>query len=242
MRVAICDDEAVFLEQMEKMLERISDIEQIDKYTDLNELEQYLKNNQEYDIIIMDIEWKKTGENGTDYAARINEKYSDIQIIFMTAYNDRFSEAIFLKDINLCGYLVKPVKYEKLLILIEKAKQNIMKQQKEVLVVQYKGVVETVPISNILYLESQAHQLFISTINDRILIYKKIDDYEQKLDQLFVRIHKSFLVNMNYIKRFERTELTLKNGETLPISKAKFLTTKNKFFRFMGKNYRKSGE
>jgi len=234
MRVAICDDEGFFVELLEEKLKRFSDIEQIDSYTDISLLERNLKDKQEYDVIFMDIEWNQEAENGTDYAAKINERYANTQIIFVTAYNERFSEAIFWKETNLCGYLVKPVEDEKLEILMEKARQNIKKQQKEVLVVQYKGVVESVPISNILYMESRAHQLFISTVNDRILIYKKIDDYEEMLEHLFVRVHKSFFVNMDYIKRLERTILTLKNGETLPVSKAKYLATKNKFFRFMG--------
>ena len=100
--------------------------------------------------------------------------------------------------------------------------------------VQYKGVVESVPISDILYMESRAHQLFITTINERMLTYKKIDDYEEMLDHMFVRVHKSFFVNMEYIKRLERTGLTLKNGEMLPVSKAKYIATKDKFFRYMG--------
>jgi len=234
MRVAICDDESIFFEQLENKLKAYSEMEQIDKYTDISELEQYLSGNLPYDIIFMDIEWNQEAENGTDYAAKINERYANTQIIFVTAYNERFSEAIFWKETNLCGYLVKPVEDEKLEILMEKARQNIKKQQKEVLVVQYKGVVESVPISNILYMESRAHQLFISTVNDRILIYKKIDDYEEMLEHLFVRVHKSFFVNMDYIKRLERTVLTLKNGETLPVSKAKYFATKDKFFRYMG--------
>lgn len=70
-------------------------------------------------------------------------------------------------------------------------------QQREKLVVQYRGVAETIAFSNIIYLESNAHQLCIVTTTDRIMIYEKLDDYEKKLNAFFVRIHKSYLVNMN---------------------------------------------
>lgn len=234
MRVAVCDDERIFLEQMQELLKDISDIAQIDCYDNLNDLETYLKTGQKYDMIFMDIEWKHPMENGTHYASKINEMYPDIQIVFVTAYNDRFSEAIFWEKVNLCGYLVKPVKYDNLMILIKRARENIKKQKNEKLVVQYKGVTETIPFSSIVYLESSAHQVFISTIADRISVYKKLDDYEKELSHSFVRIHKSFLVNMDYIKRIDRGELTLKDGMVLPVSKGKYQATKDKFFRFMG--------
>ncbi len=232
MRVAICDDEKIFLDQMEYLLRRISNIRSIDKYDNIEKLDKCLETNA-YDLIFMDIEWKGHTENGTKYAAAINEKYPHIQIVFITAYNDRFSQSIFFEKVNLCGYLVKPIKYSNLQFLVEKACTLMKKRQEEKIVVQYKGITETIAFSDIMYLESKAHQLFISTITDRILIYKKLDDYEGVLGDSFVRIHKSFLVNMNYIKRIERTSLTLKNGTVLPISKTKYPVAKDNFFKYM---------
>lgn len=232
MKVAICDDETLFLDQMENLLLEIPDIRDIDRYDDINKLYRNLEN-EFYDIIFMDIEWKGLNEKGTHFAATINKKYPNIQVIFITAYNDRFAESIFWESVNLCGYLVKPIKKRHLLTLVEKAKNNIRKRREERIVVQYKGVTEMIAFSDIMYLESKAHQLFISTIAERFLVYRKLDDYEKLMGNTFVRIHKSFLVNMNYIKRIERTKLTLKNDIVLPISKTKYQVTKDKFFRYM---------
>ncbi len=232
MKVAICDDEKIFLDRMEHLLKGISDIESIDKYNDISELNIFLEK-ATYDLIFMDIDWKGHSQTGTQFAAEINEKYPNIQIIFITAYNDRFAESIFFEKVNLCGYLVKPIKFNNLQFLVDKALKNIKKQQEEKIVVQYRGVTETIAFSDIMYLESKAHQLFISTISEQILVYKKLDDYEMVMNRSFVRIHKSFLVNMNYIRRIERTSLTLKNGTVLPISKTKYQVAKDKFFKFM---------
>lgn len=111
--------------------------------------------------------------------------------------------------------------------------EQVEKAKQEFLMVQYKGIVEKVLFSDILYLESNAHQLTISTVNGKIQIYKKLDDYEKMLPSLFVRVRKSFLVNMNYIKRMERKTLTLENGETLPISRTRAVAARNKFFEFL---------
>lgn len=232
MRVAICDDETIFIKQTEQLLKEIPNVKCIDKYDDIEELDLFLEKDS-YDLIFMDIEWKGHEKNGTRYAAEINEKFPNIQFVFITAYNDRYSESIFMEKINLCGYLVKPIKFNNLQFLVEKAMNNVKKRQEEKIIVQYRGITETIHISDIVYLESRAHQLSIFTITDQIQVYKKLDDYEDIMDASFVRIHKSFLVNMNYIKRIERSALTLKDGTVLPISKTKYQAVKDQFFKFM---------
>lgn len=232
MKVAICDDETLFICQMEGLLKEIPEIKSIDTYDDINELNKFLEK-EPYDLIFMDIEWKGHKKNGIQYAAAINDKYPNIQIVFITAYNDRFVESIFWENVNLCGYLVKPVKFNHLQFLVKKALNYIKKRKEEKIVVSYKGVTEVIAFSDIIYLESKAHQLYISTSFKKILVYKKLDDYEEIMQSSFVRIHKSFMVNMNFVKKIERTSVTLKDGTVLPVSKTKYQTTKDKFFRFM---------
>lgn len=232
MKVAICDDEVVCIKQMERLLKDIPEVKSIDSFDDIDRLNLSLEKDS-YDLIFMDIEWKGHEKKGTRYAAEINENFPGIQFVFFTAYNDRFSESIFFEKVNLCGYLVKPIKFDNLKFLVEKALKNIKKQQEENIVVQYRGITETLHFSDIMYMESNAHQLSIYMINRQIQVYKKLDDFEKVMENSFVRNHKSFMVNMNYIKRLERSSLTLKDGTVLPISKTKYQMTKDKFFKFM---------
>ena len=110
MRVAICDDEKIFFEQIEYLLKKISDISHIDKYDDIDKLHQMLEK-ESYDIIFMDIAWKGKEDTGVQFAASVNDKYPNIQIVFVTSFNDKFAESIFFEKVNLCGYLVKPIVY-----------------------------------------------------------------------------------------------------------------------------------
>lgn len=232
MRVAICDDEKIFLEQMESLLNQIEGISCVDKYDDIDDLQENLEE-ETYEMIFMDIAWRGKEDTGVQFAASINDKYPNIQIVFVTAFNDKFAETIFFEKVNLCGYLIKPIKMENLQFLVEKARTNIVLNQKEKILIKQKGNAQNVLFSDILYLESQGHQLYIHTKTEKILLYKKLDEYEEQMNTAFVRIHKSYLVNMNYIKRIERTQLTLSNGAVLPISKNKAVSTKNKYFRFV---------
>jgi len=232
MRVAICDDEKIFLEQMESLLKQIEGISCVDKYDDIDKLHENLKK-ESYDMIFMDIAWKGKEDTGVQFAAFINDKYPNIQIVFVTAFNDKFAESIFFEKVNLCGYLVKPIKMSNLRFLVEKARKNIMHNQEEKILIKQKGNARSVFLSDIIYLESQGHQLYIHTKIEKILLYKKLDEYEEQMSIAFVRIHKSYLVNMNCIKRIERTQLTLNNGMVLPISKNRAVATKNRYFRFV---------
>lgn len=81
--------------------------------------------------------------------------------------------------------------------------------------------------------------IFLEQLENKLRTYSEIEQIDKytdisELEHMFVRIHKSFFVNMDYIQRFERTVLTLKNGKTLPVSKAKYVAMKNKFFKYMG--------
>lgn len=232
MRVAICDDEKIFFEQIEYLLKQIGGISCVDKYDDIDKLHENLEK-ETYDMIFMDIAWKGKEDTGVQFAASINDKYPNIQIVFVTAFNDKFAESIFFEKVNLCGYLVKPIKMLNLQFVVEKARNNIVLNQGEKILIKQKGNARSVLFSDIRYLESQGHQLYIHTKTEKILLYKKLDEYEEQMNTAFVRIHKSYLVNMNCIKRIERTQLTLKDGVVLPISKNRAVSTKNKYFRFV---------
>ena len=232
MKVAICDDEKIFFEQMEYLLKQIEVVSCIDKYDDIGKLHENLEK-ETYDMIFMDIAWKGKEDTGVQFATSINDRYPNIQIVFMTAFSDKYAESIFFEKVNLCGYLIKPIKIQNLRFLVEKARKNIMHNQEEKILIKLKGNTQNVLLSDILYLESQGHQLYIYTKTEKILMYKKLDEFEEQMNASFVRIHKSYLVNMNYIKRIERTRLTLHNGTELAISKNRAVAAKNKYLRFV---------
>lgn len=231
MHIAVCDDEKNCLDNMEQLLKSYPGISRTEYYQNLEDLSAALKSGITYDLILMDIEWNQSTENGIQFAAQYNLLSPQTQFIFVTAYNDKFSQKIFWETINLCGYLVKPVQKENLEKLLDKVREKNFSS--EALMIQHGGTTEKIPSSQIRYLESKAHQLVIHTMSGEITIYEKLDVYEKKLHKDFVRIHKSFLVNMQYIRRIEMKEVTMQDGTVLPVSKARYSASRDKYFRFM---------
>ena len=233
MKTAVCDDDELFLERIKNMLQTYPEVSACDTYNDINALFDKIDVGMSYDLVFMDVEWKTQKEDGIQYAARLSAQYPDMQIIFVTAYNDRFSQKIFWQPVNLCGYLVKPVSEENLSVLLKKAESNCLANRSNTLIVQYKGPAERISCNSILYLESRAHQIWIYTLTGTIMVYEKLDEYEKCLKDGFLRAHKSYLVNMQYIRRIDRKGVILQNGVILPVSKSRFQGARESYFHFM---------
>jgi hypothetical protein len=101
---------------------------------------------------------------------------------------------------------------------------------------QSKNLVCLLPYSGIAYFESNYKYVIIHTISGRVLqLYQKLDDVERNLTGgLFLRIHKSYIVNMEYAENINKTNhsLWLKNGENVYISKAYYDRTLNIFEKY----------
>ena len=233
MRVALCDDENAATEYLRGQLEQNANINHIRCFQSFSGLFDTLEDGEHFDIVFMDIDWH--GEkSGIDFASVLAELSPQTQIIYVTGHSDRFVQRIFLKDATLCGYLVKPVDAALLDALVEKAARTIQSLEEQKLLIQQKGAVYAIPYGEICYLDSRGHQLTVHTVNGSILCYERLEEMKQRLPGRFFQCHKSFLVNMDAVRRIDKNRILLKTGEEIPISKAKYTDTRTAYFRYMG--------
>ena len=233
MRVAICDDEPVVLESLRLCIEKQPLVKSVQVFSTMEKFQKEIEKDCRFDVVLMDIEWEKE-KNGIDFAEQLLVLAPQLQVIFVTAYNERFSQQIFLKNTNLCGYLVKPVQESLLSVLLEKAQQKRFLATDEKLLIQQKGIVHAISFRDIFFIESVGHQLIIHTSESKIICYEKIDDMKQRLPEHFLQCHKSYIVNMQIIRRIEKNKIILQHDKEIPVSKARYAEVKNTFFRYMG--------
>lgn len=233
MNIAICDNEIFFLRQMEEVVKSNQLIDSIESFSDMNVFFEKLDSGKKYDIVFMDIEWNNDSKNGINYASQINRKQSDIQIIFITAFNDIYSENIFFEEINLCGYLKKPINPQYLNKLLVKAKTILDSRENDILTIKNNGQIEKINIGKIMFLESKGHKVTITKTDGVSYIYDKLDVLQQKLGRRFLRIHKSYLVNMDYISQLEGRTVSLNSDRVLPISKSSSKEAKTTYLRYL---------
>ena len=237
MRIAVCDDQAEVLNTVERMFLEvgvITGIENVDIYQDIRKLKKEFQEGNRPDVLIMDIchEFNpalpktKDRQEGIDCAYELNQRYPELQIIYMTEDVKKYSQHIFLKPVNLLGYLTKPVDLVILKKLLEIAKEKQKQNDEKRVTIMCRNHKQIFYLDEILYLESRAHRTMIHTYEGEEVCRDKISDLEQRMGDTFVRCHQSFLVNMKYIRRIENESFKLENGEEISISKRRYVETK----------------
>lgn len=104
---------------------------------------------------------------------------------------------------------------------ISKSASKKQNEPKEVLVHSGKTT-RSILSDDIYYIESSNRKVILYLQHEKIEYYDKISELESRLKPDFFRIHKGYLVNMKYVEQYDRTEVRMKNGDSLLISKYKY--------------------
>lgn len=232
MRVAVCDDEKEAILYLSELLKKSEWINVINPFTNQKEFLQQIRNGEQFDIVFMDIDWKNETD-GIQLSKLLYGISPMTQIIYVTGFNDRFSQQIFLENSNLCGYLVKPVKQDLLAKLLVKAQEKA-RHTEEKLIIRQKGTVQAIPVRDICYLESRGHHVIIHMFEEQVEVYGRLDSLKDKLPKCFLQCHKSYVVNMNYILYIDKNEILLKGEHKVSISRAKHGEVREIYFHYMG--------
>ena len=136
------------------------------------------------------------------------------------------------------GYLTKPVEDTYLSYHLRRCVQQIDARAKDqdVLTYQKNRALCSVPYREVLALESKGHTIQICARDGRTdrAFHGRLDEWEEKLPEEFVRVHKSYIVNMRYIDRIDRKNVLLQGGRAVPISRSKQEETRTRYLLYRG--------
>ncbi len=218
--IAICDDEITETEYLTSIIMDWS--HKTENNTVINSFpnaESFLFHYEEYkyyDFLLLDIEMGKM--NGIDLARKIREHNKDLQIIFVTGFEKYIADGY---DVAALHYLMKPVKPEKLCEVLNRAVNNIGKSFPTVFV-NADGENIRLRLSDIFYIETAGHSLIINTVDSQITVNQSMSSFFENLGDGFVYTHRSYVVNIEHIKRISKTEIVLDNDITVPVSRRMF--------------------
>ncbi len=238
-RVAIVDDEQYWIDKIDGYVLDYSvyhDIEiQTEKFLSCEALlAEYLRGSK-FDIIFLDIEFKSyenNAMNGIDLGKKLRELFRDdnTAVVYITSFKQYAIDSIKIRPFD---FLEKPVTYEQISGVINQCVSDFEKGKKVFRFLADK-VDSSIIVSNIRYFESDRRKVKIHTVNNVYEFYGKLSDIiGQKCLEDFIHIHKSFLVNMNYIEKFTSNSVILYGTEAveLPISKNKKQMVSEKLLR-----------
>ncbi len=217
LKIAICDDEAG---QREYLRDVVAAWAKKNRHgADVREYESAKSflfdygEEKDFDILLLDIEMPEI--NGIELARTVRAENSTVQIVFVTGYYEYFSDGF---DVSALHYLIKPVNEGRLCPVLDKAVSNLAYRQRSVLMSTSEGDVK-ISIGDIMYLESEGVYVIVHTTKQKYRVRNTLAKLSQQLDGTFFKVHRSFVVGLKYVKMISRTQITMINGDVLPISR-----------------------
>lgn len=235
MRIAYCEDEAAQAQLVRTMIEQWAKCRQESAEVVLFEsAEEFLFKNDDfpYDIVFLDIAMRQI--NGVELARTIRKKDKKLPIAFLTA--DK-AFAIEGYEVHAVRYLLKPITAEKLESFLD---ELLAEQQNEIedticITIGEKGNIKRIVENSICYVEvlghyTQLHLVDAPTIRIKESLASIMNYFHRK--ELFVKCHRSYVVNLLYVDRINRTECTLLDKTVLPISRSSYHVFNERFIQY----------
>lgn len=229
-KIAICDDEITEIKYINMIVDKWARISNktpvILTFDSAESLFFQYTEDMSFDILLLDIQMKNM--NGVELAKQIRLVNDSVQIVFITGYPDFMAEGY---EVSALHYLMKPVNEQKLFDVLDKACKRINKNEKTLLLT-VDGENVRIPVGNIVYLESFAHTVEITTNNGKIKANLSISELETELSDGFIRCHRSYIVGLKYIKRITKNEVVIDNDFPIPMSRRLYDKVNQSFIRF----------
>lgn len=230
-RIVVCDDNDIqakkLCEDIRKSLEEVTNQVEIFKFNsgeDLLEAEL-----MDIDIFFLDIQMDKI--TGMDVAKEIRKDNDLSEIIFTTSLMDYVRDGYKVRAYR---YLLKPINFEELKESTLSCIEDILKKNKNYMIIENRDKTDKVLIESIMYIEVRKKELTIHTA-DRLYITKSsLEKLEHELEKYnFFRCHKSYLINIEYIRSISKETVIIDNEE-IPVSRRRMPSLKTKLTYVLG--------
>ena len=234
-RCLAIDDEPLALKQIGLYIKKTPLLEQVALCNNAFDAMDYVSSGK-VNLIFVDINMPDL--NGLDFVRSLNEKP---YIIFTTAYSEYAVEGFRVDAVD---YLLKPIGYKDFLSAVNKVKKLIdlhdihaekIRATEDHLFVKSDYHLMRINLDDIKFIESMHEYIRIHRVNDKpVMTLVSLKSIEEQLPQnKFMRVHRSYIVNLKRIELIERNRIIFDNNVYIPVSD----NYKEKFQEFIDKNF-----
>ncbi len=220
MKCIIVDDEPLAREGMEMNIEEVSFLELVGQFSSPIEANNYLVDN-EVDLMFLDVEMPEM--TGIEFLRSIENQPLTI---LTTAYSEYSLEGY---ELGVIDYLVKPVKMDRFMKAANKAKYYYDLKEKsentamaigdDYIFLKSDRKYVRVYLNDILYIKGMKDYVMVYTKEGRIMTAMNVKTIKKQLNnEIFVRVAKSYVININYIDEASQSSVIIQ-GEEIPIGK-----------------------
>lgn len=246
-RIIVCDDDIALQQILRQKIEALCNEHGTPCQVlccDAGEELLCMVDKQAPDILFLDIQMP--GRNGMEIAEELRKMCRETILIFVTALSEYVYDAF---DVGAFHYLVKPFGDDKLRQVLWRAlgqyeaRQRIGKmpehgaqtgEKERSILVKRGGISTRVRLSDIIYAEVFNRKVLLHTVNADIEYYGKLTDLSEQAGEDFYRTHRAYLVNLNYVERYNATTIWLERGTAL-VSKKQFAGFVRQYMRYINR-------
>lgn len=243
MKIAICDDNREDLLKIEKLILKYREQHpwvnfELEKYADAVLLYQRMQGKSYADIYILDM--VMGGKTGIDLGLEVRKAGDDREIIYITSSDDFAMDAY---GVHAGRYLLKPIRDEDFYEALDHAFTCIRARKDAFFLIKTGDGLESAAYSRIEYVENSSRTLAVHLADGRcirsIFIRKSFDDEVRSLvnDRGFVQVHKSFVINLKYVRKLGQNSIIMESGREVPVSKSRMADVKKEYLSYALERY-----
>lgn len=214
--VAICDDEKYLMDQIRKLVSEFFRGKNTEaSIVCFSNGEDLLKYDKSIDILFLDIQMN--GMDGMEAAKELRNRNFGGYIIFITILEEMVFQSF---EVQAYDYLVKPIEEKKFKRTMERLFASMKNVNEEKLLVQKGYERSIISFDDIVFCEIIDRKVYLHLASaDVVDFYDRIENLEARLDSRFFRCHRSYLINLKYLKSYKNGVAYMENGKEIPISR-----------------------
>lgn len=229
--IAICDDNEDQISELRRLLGEWSADKPfalvIDEYISAeNFLFSYP--DKPCNLILLDIEMKRL--NGMELAKKLRSDGDMLPIVFITGYSDYMSDGY---EVEALHYLLKPVDKSKLFSVLDRYIKRHTTES-EIMLSCDEGSIHISP-EMIVYCEAVGKKTHVHLQDKALICNIGISGMKNILPEEFIFCHRSYIVNLRFVRSIGKAEITLDNGESIPLSRRLYKEVNDKFIFYYTK-------
>lgn len=229
-RIAICDDEKSMTDKLEKMVSaffrRKNKEIAIAKFSCGEELLNYDK---PIDILFLDIQMD--GIDGMETARKLRERKFRGFLIFITVLKEMVFQSF---EVQAYDYLVKPIEKSHFEATMERLFASMQNVSAANLLIQKGHESRIISLEDIVFCEIIDRKIYLHLTSSEVVdFYERIEKLESRLDDRFFRCHRSFLINLKYLKSYKNGTAYMEGGKEIPVSRLRMKEFSSVILQYM---------
>lgn len=228
--IAICDDERYMSDEIKKMASDFFHSKNIEtSIIQFSSGEALLKYDQKIDILFLDIQMKET--DGMETARILRSQNFRGFLIFITILKEMVFQSF---EVQTFDYLIKPISKEHFDKTMERLFVSMQNGSETNLLIQkgYESII--ISFDDIVFCEIINRKVYLHLKSGNVIdYYDKMEHLETKLDNRFFKCHRSFLINLKYLKNYKNGAAYMQSGQEIPVSRLRSREFSNVILQYM---------